>query len=153
MKVLPAAAMGLSLILPSGLLADDEANVRTAIQAFYKGFDEGFAGPVNFAAEDWNHINPNGGRTRGLDATLKKVRSVHQSFLKGTTDKVEDMDIRFASPSVAIGTVTSISSPFTMPDGTKHGIERHIRTFVLVKRGVGWLIMQDQNTTILGAVR
>jgi hypothetical protein len=42
-------------------------------------------------------------------------------------------------------------SAFTMPDGVKHGAERHIRTFVLVKRGDRWLIMQDQNTTILGA--
>ena len=85
------------------------------------------------------------------DATLKEVRSVHESFLKGTTDRVEDMDVRFASLGVAIGTVTSIMSAFTMPDGVKHGAERHVRTFVLVKRGDRWLIMQDQNTTILRA--
>jgi uncharacterized protein (TIGR02246 family) len=151
MKMLAAALMGMMLMVPRCVCADDEASVRMAIRSFYKGFDEGFTGPIDYAAKDWNHINPNGGRTRGRDATLKAVRSVHQSFLKGTTDRVENMDVRFASPGVAIGTVISIMSAFTMPDGVKHGAERHIRTFVLVKRGDRWLIMQDQNTTILGA--
>jgi uncharacterized protein (TIGR02246 family) len=153
MKMLAAAITGLVLIVPTSECADDEASVRVAIRSFYKGFDRGFTGPVNYAAEDWNHINPNGGRTRGADATLKEVRSVHQSFLKGTTDTVQDMDIRFASPSVAVGTVVSMMSAFTMPDGVQHGAERHIRTFVLVKHGDRWLIMQDQNTTVLGAAQ
>jgi hypothetical protein len=35
---------------------------------------------------------------------------------------------------------------FTTPDGKKHENDRQIRTFVVVKRGAKWLIMQDQNT-------
>jgi hypothetical protein len=50
-----------------------------------------------------------------------------------------------------VGTVTSVMSPFTSPDGVKHGIERHIRTFVVVNRGGRWLIMQDHNTTVVEA--
>jgi uncharacterized protein (TIGR02246 family) len=76
---------------------------------------------------------------------------VHQSFLKGTTDTIESMDIRFASFEVAVGTVRSVMSSFTSPDGVKHAQERHIRTFVVVKRGDRWRIMQDQNTTIVEA--
>ena len=151
MKMFVTAFSALMLSTHYGVCADDETNVRTAIQSFYEAFDDGFTGPINFAADDWCHINPNGGRTRSRDETLKEVRSVHQSFLKGTTDRIENMDVRFASPTVAVGTVTSIMSAFTMPDGVKHGAERHIRTFVLVKRGDRWLIMQDQNTTVLGA--
>jgi uncharacterized protein (TIGR02246 family) len=151
MKKLVAVFSTLILTAHYGACADVETNVRTAIQSFYKAFDEGFTGPINFAADDWSHINPNGGRTRSRDETLKEVRSVHQSFLKGTTDRIENMDVRFASPTVAVGTVTSIMSAFTTPDGVKHGAERHIRTFVLVKRGDRWLIMQDQNTTVLKA--
>jgi uncharacterized protein (TIGR02246 family) len=151
MKVLTTALGIITLLLPGSVWADDKASVQAAIQSFYKSFDDGFTGSINYATEDWNHINPSGGRTHGRDATLKEVRSVHQSFLRGTTDRVEDMDVRFASPTVAIGTVSSIMSAFTMPDGIKHAAERHIRTFVLVKRGEHWLIMQDQNTTILGA--
>jgi hypothetical protein len=32
----------------------------------------------------------------------------------------------------------------------KHENERHIRTFVLVRRNDRWLIMQDQNTAVAG---
>jgi uncharacterized protein (TIGR02246 family) len=148
-KLVSLAVIALTLLLTLPLLSDDrEAEVRRPIQAFYKAFDEGFTGPADYATEDWNHINPSGGRDRDREATLKTVRAVHQSFLKGTTDTVESMDIRFASREVAVGTVTSVMSPFTAPDGVKHGRERHIRTFVVVKRNNRWLIMQDHNTMI-----
>jgi hypothetical protein len=39
---------------------------------------------------------------------------------------------------------------FVTPDGVKHENERHIRTFVVVKQGSRWLVMQDQNTAIGG---
>jgi uncharacterized protein (TIGR02246 family) len=126
----------------------DETAVRTTIQAFYKAFDEGFTQPADYATNDWNHINPYGGRTQSRQGTLKEVREVHQAFLKGITDTIEKLEIRFADRNVAVGTVTSVMSPFTSPDGVKHGSERHIRTFVVVKRDQRWLIMQDQNTSI-----
>jgi len=150
MKPIGIVILGLFLMVPCAALSDDrEAAVRTAIQAFYKAFDDGFVGPADYATEDWNHINPYGGRDRGREATLNTVREVHKTFLKGTTDTIENMDIRFATQDVAVGTVTSIMSPFTSPDGVKHGAERHIRTFVVVKRGERWLIMQDHNTSVI----
>ena len=128
---------------------NQEADVRTAIQSFYTNFNEGFTGPADYATEDWNHISPYGGRGRGRDTVRAALNEVHKTFLKGTTDTIENMDIRFASQDVAVGTVTSTMSPFTSPDGVKHGAERHIRTFVVVKRGGRWLIMQDHNTTVI----
>ena len=150
MKPIAIVIFGLFLFAPCAAPRDArEAAVRTAIRAFYKAFDNGFVGPADYATEDWNHINPLGGRDRGREATLKTVREVHQTFLKGTTDTIENMDIRFADQNVAVGTVTSIGSPFTSPDGVKHSAERHIRTFVVVNRGGRWLIMQDHNTTVI----
>ena len=149
MKPIGIIILGLFIMVPQVALSDDrESAVRTVIRAFYKAFDDGFVGPADYATEDWNHINPYRGRDRGREATLKTVRQVHKTFLKGTTDTIEDMDIRFADQEVAVGTVTSVSSPVTTPDGEKHGEERHIRTFVVVKRGRRWLIMQDHNTTV-----
>ena len=150
MKPIGIVILGLFLMLPCAAQSDDrEAAVRTAIQAFYKAFDDGFVGSADYATEDWNHINPYGGRDRGREAALNTVRGVHKTFLKGTTDTIENVDIRFAAQDVAVGTVTSTMSPFTSPDGVKHGVERHIRTFVVVKRGGRWLIMQDHNTTVV----
>jgi uncharacterized protein (TIGR02246 family) len=137
-------------IVPASVWGNDsEAEVRSTIEAFYKAFNDGFTQPADYAAEDWNHINPLGGRTRSREETLKEVRKVHQSFLKGTTDTIESMDIRFAAPDVAVGTVVSVGSGFTSPDGVKHGPGRGIRTFVVVRRDKRWQIMQDQNTTIV----
>ena len=133
--------------------ADKAAEVRTTIETFYKNFNEGFTGPADYATEDWNHINPNGGRTQGRDATLKRVREVHQTFLKGAKESIESMDVRFAADDVAVGTVVSVSSPFVAPDGTKHDVQRGIRTFIIVKRGDRWLIMQDHNTTVIAPPR
>lgn len=150
MKPIAVVLLGLFLLVPCAVPSDEkEAAVRTAIQAFYKAFDDGFVGPFDYATEDWNHINPYGGRDRGREATLRAVREVHRTFLKGTTDTIENMDIRFATQDVAVGTVTSIVSPFTSPDGVNHKAERHIRTFVVVNRGGRWLIMQDHNTTVI----
>jgi len=129
------------------------ADVRRAIEAFYNSFNEGFTGPADFAAEDWNHISPGGARTQGRDATLKSVRQVHQSFLKGVTQHIESMDVRLAAGNVAVGTVVSLVSPYTSPNGVKHDTQREIRTFVLVKRGERWLIVQDQTTTIARVTR
>ena len=150
MKPMAIFFVGLFLALPpTSQDEDSEAAVRITIQAFYKAFGEGFVGPGDYATEDWNHVNPSGGRDRGGEATLETVRGMHQSFLKNTTDTIEDMDIRFAADDVAVGTVTSLMSPNTSPDGVKHGAERHIRTFVVVERGGRWLIMQDHNTMVV----
>jgi len=136
--------------LASEAIADQpgEAGPKSAVSAFYKAFNDGFAGPAEFATEDWNHINPNGGRRTSRSDTLKEVRAVHQTFLKGVKEKVRNMDIRFASTDVAVATVVSEIGAFTTPDGSKHDTGKSIRTFVVVKRGDRWLIMQDQNTPI-----
>jgi uncharacterized protein (TIGR02246 family) len=153
MKTIVLAAVCVSLTACSAVRDNREVAVRAAILEFYQSFDQGFTKPADYATEDWNHISPYGGRDHGREATLKTVREVHGTFLKGTTDKVEDIDIRFATADVAVATVTSVMSPFTSPDGVKHGSERHIRTFVVVKRGEAWLIMQDHNTTIVDLPR
>ena len=142
--------LAMSLAALSVAHADEKAaEVRATIQTFYKNFNEGFTAPADYATEDWNHINPNGGRNQGREATLARVREVHRTFLKGAKESVESIDVRFAADDVAVGTVISVSSPFVSPDGTKHEVQRGIRTFVVVKRGGRWLIMQDHNTTIV----
>jgi uncharacterized protein (TIGR02246 family) len=142
--------LALNLAALSVAKADDkDTQIRAILETFYKNFNEGFTAPADYATEDWNHINPSGGRNQGREATLKRVREVHQTFLKGAKESIESMDVRFAADDVAVATVISVSTPFVSPDGTKHDLQRGIRTFVIVKRGDRWLIMQDHNTTIV----
>jgi len=148
MKLVLAAA--LEVLIVTGLnaqTATPEAQVRKAVQSFYEAFNSHDFGRVpEFTTEDWTHINPLGGWTRGRDAVMTELRAVHSSFLKGVTDTIDDMEIRFATTDVAIVTVPSKTSPYTSPDGVRREKQRQIRTFVLVKRQGRWLIMQDQNT-------
>jgi uncharacterized protein (TIGR02246 family) len=127
-----------------------EAQVRQAVQAFYAAFNSpnGFERAADFSSDDWNHINPFGGRTNGRTAVLKEVLEAHRTFLKGVSDTVTQIDVRMAVPDVGVATVASDLGAFTTPDGVKHKPEHQIRTFVVVKRGPHWLIMQDQNTFV-----
>jgi len=141
-----------SLIFAAGVLAqtpDHQKEVRQAVRSFYDAFNtHAFERAETYTTEDWNHINPFGGWTRRREAVLKELKEVHTTFLKGVSDTIEDMTVRFATPDVAVVTVTSWTTSFTTPDGVRHENEHHIRTFIVVKRGGRWLIMQDQNTLI-----
>lgn len=150
MRILISAVV--SVVFIGGLLAqrpNNEEQVRQAVQSFHAAFNShDFGSAEEYTTEDWNHINPFGGWTRGRDAVLKELKEVHSTFLKGVSSTIEDFSVRFASPDVAVVTVTSRSSTFITPDGVRHENERSIRTFVVVKRNSRWLIMQDQNTFI-----
>jgi uncharacterized protein (TIGR02246 family) len=146
--------LALALVVPTTCFGADrkmspaDAAVMAPVEAFYRAYDEGFVRGADFATDDWNHINPGGGRTQGKAAVLAEVRAVHRTFLKDVTDKIEDADVRFASSSVAVVTVLSRTSAFAMPNepvATAHG---QIRTFVVVRRSGRWLVMQDHNTNV-----
>ncbi len=151
MRILLSVAIG--LVFVCGALAQTtskEKQVRQAVQSFYDAFNaHDFGRAAAYTAEDWNHINPLGGWTRGRKDVLKELREVHGTFLKGVSDTVEEMSVRFATSDVAVATVTSRMSTYSTPDGVKRENERHLRTFVVVKRSGKWLVMQDQNTVIL----
>ena len=148
MKLLLAVVISLCCV--SGVLGQtsrEEQQVRRAVQAFYDAFNShDFERVPEFTTEDWTHINPLGGWSRGRKAVVEELKEVHSTFLKGVTDTVEEISIRFATPEVAVATVPSKVTTYTTPDGVKHENERLIRSFVVVKRGGKWLIMQDQNT-------
>lgn len=128
-------------------MPSEENQVRQAVQSFYDAFNSHDFGRLEeFTTEDWNHINPLGGLTRGREAVLNELREVHSTFLKGVSDTVEEMVVSFATPDVAVVTVRSRLSAFTAPDGVRHENERAIRTFVVLGRRGKWLIMHDQNT-------
>jgi uncharacterized protein (TIGR02246 family) len=129
--------------------ASEENRVREVVRSFYADFNSHvWTHAVNYTTEDWTHINPLGGWTRGRDAVLKELEEVHSTFLKGVSDTIKEMDVRFASRNVAVVTVTSQMSTFTTPDGTMHENEQHIRTFALVRHNEQWMIMHDQNTAV-----
>lgn len=139
------------LLLPVGSAraASPEADVQSTLKKFVAAFNDGFANPADeYAALDWNHIAPDGERTQGRETTLKRIRELHQGFLKGAKEEVESVDVKFPARDVAVATAVSLYTLVRPPTQSMPRTQRGIRTFVLVRRSGRWLIVQDQNTPI-----
>src|SRR6185312_8322958 len=116
-------------VAASAQTPSSDAPVRETVQAFYAAFNaHGFNHAADFTTDDWNHINPYGGRTHGRAEVLKELHEVHSTFLNGVSDNIEKLDVRFAGKDAAVATVLSRMSTFTSPDGVRHVNEEHIRT-------------------------
>ena len=102
-----------------------------------------------YTTTDWEHINPEGGISKGRDSVLMDVRDVHQSFLKGVVMQIESVNISYPLPDVAVANVIHKVSPYTTPDDVKHENERQFKTYVLVKKNGEWLLFQDHATYLL----
>ena len=138
--------------LSKGQSSQDKEAVKNVVIAFQEDFNDGsFKNAAAYSTTDWEHINPGGGIDKGRDSVLKTVRAVHQTFLKGVTMQIESMDIRFLTPDVAIADVIHKVDNYTTPDGVRHENERHIKTYVVVKKKGRWLLAQDHNTIIQGS--
>jgi uncharacterized protein (TIGR02246 family) len=145
-----ALVFGLALHLPvASQTPRDSADARQPVQSFYKALNShDFEHGSDYSTADWETIRPTGGRLRGRDAVLAELKRTHATFLKDVTVTIDEMDLRFAAPTVAVVTVNGHASAFTSPDGVLHDNERRMRAFVVVKRNGQWLIMHDQSTTI-----
>lgn len=110
----------LTLTLYSCLIKEnqaDEDSVREVVLNFQEDFNDGkFNKAETYATPDWEHINPGGGIDIGRESTLKNVRSVHQSFLKGISMTTDSMNVRFVTPEVALVTAYHTMDNYITPD-------------------------------------
>ena len=149
MRLLVLTFLSYCLVRPVQAQGSAEQEIRQTLGAFYQTFNaHDFTSAAEFTTADWAHINPFGGWTRGRHSVLAELREVHGSFLKDVTDTPDTMVVRVTGATSAVATVPSHLSTYVGPDGTRHDGERQIRTFVLVKQGERWRIVQDHNTII-----
>jgi uncharacterized protein (TIGR02246 family) len=144
------SAVGLLCLIGVVRGADDEQLVREVVSAFVADYNNGdFKNAPTYTTDDWVHINPGGGITRGRDKVLKEVRVIHRTMLKGVSITIESMTVHFVTPDVALVDAVHKSNSYVTPeDGVKHENERQIKTYVIVKRNGKWLLALDQNTII-----
>ena len=129
----------------------DEQSVKNVVLAYQDDYnDGGFKNVESYTTIDWEHINPIGGITKGRDEVMKELRPLCQTILKGVTLSVESIAIRFLSPTVAIANVVHKCSDYEFPQGVRHQNERHMKTYIIVKKQNTWLLTLDQNTIIAG---
>jgi hypothetical protein len=64
-------------IAVSGQNQSDEQLVKGVVIAFQKDFNDGsFKDAINYTTEDWEHLNPFGGITKGRNEVLKEFRLI-----------------------------------------------------------------------------
>jgi uncharacterized protein (TIGR02246 family) len=133
-----------------GQNSQDEQLVKNVVLAYQDDYnDGGFKNVETYTTKDWEHINPIGGITIGRDEVMKELRPLCQTILKGVTLTVESIAIEFLSPTVAIAKVVHKCSDYEFPQGVKHQNERHMKTYIIIKRESKWLLTLDQNTIIV----
>src|SRR5258708_31565913 len=133
-----------------GQSSNDEQLVKNVVLAYQDDYnDGGFKNVESYTTKDWEHINPIGGVTKGRDEVMKELRSLCQTILKGVTLTVESITVRFLSPTFAIPNVVHKFIAYEFPAGVKHQNERHMKTYIIVKKHSKWLLTLDQNTIIV----
>ena len=149
MKLLFFAA-GLLCLMGVARGSDDEQLVREVVKSFVTDYNNGdFKNAPSYTTDDWVHINPGGGLTRGRDEVLKEVRAIHKTMLKGVSITIDSMTVHFVTRDVAlVNTIHKSDSYITPEDGVKHENERQMKTYVVVKHNGKWLLALDQNTII-----
>jgi len=148
----------MKLVLFAGLLclmgvargSDDKQLVREVVKSFVTDHNNGdFKNAPSYTTDDWVHINPGGGLTRGRDEVLEEVRAIHKTMLKGVSITIDSMIVHFVTRDVALVNAIHKSDSYVTPeDGVKHENERQIKTYVVVKHNGKWLLAFDQNTII-----
>lgn len=130
--------------------AKDEKLVQEVVRSFINDYNNGdFKNASFYTTNDWVHINPGGGITRGREDVLKEVRAIHQTMLKGVRLTIDTMTTRFVTSDVAILNAVHTSDTYITPeDGIKHENEKQMKTYIVVRQKGKWLLMLDQNTII-----
>jgi uncharacterized protein (TIGR02246 family) len=149
MKLLLFAA-GLLCLMGVARGSDEEQLVREVVKAFVTDYNNGgFKNAPSYTTDDWVHINPGGGVTRGRDEVLKEVKAIHKTMLKGVSITIDNMTVHFVTHDVALVNAIHTSDCYVTPeDGLKHENERQMKTYVLVRHDGKWLLALDQNTII-----
>jgi uncharacterized protein (TIGR02246 family) len=130
--------------------SQDEQLVKNVVLAYQDDYNDGsFKNVASYSTKDWEHVNPVGGMTKGRDEVMKELRPLCQTILKGVTLQVESITVRFLSPTVALANVVHTCSDYEFPPGVKHQNERHMKTYIIVKKQNKWLLTLDQNTIIV----
>jgi len=100
-------------------------------------------------APDSDAINLAGEWFKGRDAFKKSLEELHSGKTKGSTWHMEQTDIRFLTPEIALIHVYVNSQGDRNPDGSLMAPRRVILTRVEVKRQGQWLIVASQATNIV----
>ncbi len=124
----------------------DERQIRAAAMAQQDTWNRHDAkGYAALFAEDADCVNVVGWWWKGRAEIESKLTRAFQFVFRDSTLKIEDVEVRFLSPQVAVAharwTMTGAKTPPNIPE-PRVGIQ----TLIMQKKGGKWLIAAFQNT-------
>ena len=136
----------------------DEKAVRAVIQKMedaWNAHDYTYTGQYNIYAPDATMINPVGMYWKSRAEIVKAHQVFGEMMFKNTTSKIQQVDIRFLAPTVALATVKDqhrVEQDYNYPDGrkaaSKGDTHQGMMNVILCKKNEQWQISTLQVTEI-----
>ena len=127
----------------------DQAAIRQTVMGLQDAWNrhdmKAFA---NLFAEDADFVNVAGAWWKGRVEIEEKHRAVHATIFRDSTLSIEEVDVRFLTPDIAIAHVLTALVEQKMPDGSVVPPRRALLTQVLQKQNGKWMIVASHNTDV-----
>jgi len=127
----------------------DQAVIRQTLMGLQDAWNrhdmQAFA---NLFAEDADFVNVAGAWWKGRTEIEQKHLAAHTTIFRDSTLSVEEVDVRFLSPDIAIAHLLTSLVGQKMADGTAVPPRRALLTQVLQKQSGKWMIVASQNTDV-----
>jgi uncharacterized protein (TIGR02246 family) len=131
----------------------DEAEIRRAVTGLREAWNrhdmKAFASEF---AEDADFVNVAGAWWKGRAEIEQKHAAVHATVFRESTLSIDELDIRFLTPEVAVAHVLTSLVGQKTPEGAPVPPRKALLTQVLQKRNGKWMIVASQNTDVRAAV-
>jgi len=103
---------------------------------------------ANLFAEDADFVNVAGAWWKGRAEIEQKHRAAHATIFRNSTLSIEEVNVRFLTPDIAIAHVLTALVGQQMTDGTVAPPRRALLTQVLQKQSGEWMIVASHNTDV-----
>jgi len=127
----------------------DEAAIRQTVMGLQEAWNRhDMRAFANLFAEDADFVNVAGAWWKGRAEIEQKHRAAHATMFHDSTLSVEEVDVRFLTPDIAIAHVLTALVGQKMADGTVVPPRRALLTQVLQKQSGKWMIVASHNTDV-----
>jgi len=127
----------------------DEAAIRQTVMGLQEAWNRhDMRAFANLFAEDADFVNVAGVWLKGRSQIEEKHRAAHATMFRDSTLSVEEVNVRFLTPDIAIAHVLTSLVGQKLPDGTEVPQRRALLTVVLQKQSGKWMIVAAHNTDV-----
>ncbi|MDO7877708.1 SgcJ/EcaC family oxidoreductase [Hymenobacter sp. ASUV-10] len=139
---------------PATTTAADETAIRQLVQRMAANWtNHHFADMETYTTPDVSWVNIVGMWWRGRPAVQQAHQQIFDTMFKGVPFTLNDVNVRFVTPDVAVVNAHEHVGAFYPPDGINRGANKagdtdELMTLVMVKQQGRWLLTAGQNTVI-----